>query len=144
MFELGLLDLDEPRGLAAQAAARERGAWPLHYVPGRVERRWYGIHKSFPPELWLPTDVDGAPILSPGDQRDQPTLGMNPVLLPRLAQAIAVVAEVFPGGFTFRATFAGSPVTGTATATPEELEALILESGLNEFTRYRVLANPND
>jgi hypothetical protein len=63
---------------------------------------------------------------------------MEPDLLPPLAEAVRVLGEELPQGFSFRATWAGSEVRDEQVLTAEALAGLVLAAHLNEFFCYRV------
>ncbi|MBJ7471648.1 MAG: hypothetical protein JHD16_10120 [Solirubrobacteraceae bacterium] len=141
MFDLELPSLTRERGEAAAHECADRNAWPLHFVAGRVERRWFGIEKAYPSVVDLPVDA-GGPALAPTAERDALTLELRPEAAHRLASTIQILATHFPEGFVFRATFSGSPVRDDHALSAPDLADLIRSNGLNEFTRYTVLPNP--
>lgn len=84
---------------------------------------------------------DGRHLLSVHAEWDAPAWAMEPDLLPPLAQAVRVLGEELPQGFSLRATWVGSEMRHEQVLTAEELASLVLASQLNEFTSYRVPPN---
>ncbi len=137
MFDLELPSLTTQRAEAAAQDAADRNAWPLHLVPGRVEKRWFGIEKAYPTVVELPIE-SGGPALAIEAERDADSLVMRAEASHRIAATIEILGHHFPEGFTFRATFAGSPVRHDETLAASDLADLVRTSRLNEFTRYTV------
>lgn len=137
MFDLELPSFTTEGAEAAAHEAADRNAWPLQLVPGRVEKRWFGIEKAYPTVVELPTE-SGGPALALEAERDADTLVMREDAAARIATTIEILGDHFPEGFTFRATYSGSPVRHDETLAATDLAALIRASGLNEFTRYTV------
>jgi hypothetical protein len=86
----------------------------------------------------MPEQLDDRHLLSDEAEWDAPAWAMEPDLLPALAEAIRVLGDELPQGFSLRATWAGSEVRHDCVLTAQELAELVLASSLNEFTRYRV------
>src|SRR5690349_16342521 len=99
MFDLELPSLTDERAEAAAHECADRNAWPLRFVPGRVEKRWFGIEKAYPSVLELPVD-SGGPALAPEAERDADALAFRPEAAHRIAATIDVIADHFPDGFT--------------------------------------------
>jgi hypothetical protein len=138
MFDLELPGLTDERGAALSDECEAVGAWPVEFVEGRVEKRWFGIEKFYPPVIELATsDADGS-ILAPTAARDAASIDMRAAALPRLALTTKLIADHFPEGYVFRATWSGAPIQIDEHVTPNQLAELIHASALNEFTRYRV------
>lgn len=138
MFDLELDGLTDEVGHAVAADCDTADAWPVAFVPGRVERRWFGIEKAYPTVLEIQaTDHDGS-ILDPAAERDADVVVFRPGAGSRLAETLRIVARHFPGGFGFIATHSGSPIQKERSMTVDEVAGLAADSRLNEFTRYRV------
>lgn len=137
MFDLQVENLTDAVGQSVIDAVTAAGAWPVAFVPGRVERRWFGIEKSYPTVLEIQSgDVRGSVLAT--EIRDADTVDLRLDARHRLGQTLAIIADHFPSGFVFIATHSGSPIQRNETPTPEELVTLAEESRFNEFTRYRV------
>jgi hypothetical protein len=131
-------DFTEAQGRAVEATCRERGAWPIRFVPPRRHRvALFGRH-DVGPTLRMPEQLGDRHLLSDEAEWDASALAMEPDLLPALADAIRVLGGELPQGFSLRATWTGSEVRYDCVLTVEELAGLVLASGLNEFTCYRV------
>ena len=63
---------------------------------------------------------------------------MEPEARRKLAETLRWLGTELQQGFTFRATWLGSPVEDEVVVSADELAALAADSKLNEFTRYRV------
>ena len=137
MFDLELASLSEERAEAAAQECADRNAWPLQFVPGRVEKRWFGVEKAYPTVIELPTE-SGGPVLALEAERDADALVMREEAAARIATTVEIISDHFPDGFTFRATYSGSPVRHDETLSAEDLADRIRASELNEFTRYPV------
>lgn len=137
MFDLELPSLTPERAEAAAQECADRNAWPLQFVPGRVEKRWFGVEKAYPTVVELPTE-SGGPALALEAERDAPALVMRDEAAARIATTVEIIGDHFPDGFTFRATYAGSPVRHDETLSADALAQLVRSSELNEFTRYTV------
>jgi len=140
LLELEVEGLSHGQGAIVEASARERGTWPVYFSP-RHCRRYFSIlgRREAGPVLWMPEQLDSdRHILSEDAQWDSPAWKMEPALLPSLGQAVRLLGEVLPQGFSFRATWTGSKVREEQVLCADELEDLVLSSKLNEFTRYRV------
>lgn len=142
MFDLEVEGLTDPTGRALEAACREAGAWPIIFAPGRVERRWFGIEKAYPPVLDIAVEDPSGPIVLPDAPREAERIVMRASALPALARTIGLVAEHFPGPLTFRATWSGSPIRTDVDLSLDDLLVRIERSFLNEAERYRVFARP--
>jgi hypothetical protein len=141
LLELSVERLTEEQGHAVELACRNLDAWPVHFVPRR-RRRWaiFGS-KMVGPRLSLPEQLDNEHHLLGDDAEwDAPAWAMEPALLPRFAATMRILGECLPQGFTLRATWVGSEVREERELDAGELANLVLASGLNEFTRYRVPA----
>ncbi len=138
MFDLEVEDLTAERGRAVDHECAARGAWPVTFAPGRVEKRWFGIEKAYPPVLDIDPRDDTGSILAVTAERDADTIDLRHDAIPRLIESIRVIADAFPEGFVFRATHSGTPIRINETPTVDELISLIQDGHLNEFTRYRV------
>jgi hypothetical protein len=141
LLELEVEGLTEEQGRAIEAKCRERGAWPVGFMPRRRRRfavfnpRWVG------PALSMPEQSDsGLHLLSDAADWDAPAWAMEPELLAPLAEAMRVLGDELPQGFALRATWVGSEIREERVLSADELAALALASQLNEFTRYRVPA----
>lgn len=137
MFDVEVPGLTSVRGQAAAEECADRNAWPVAFVPGREEKRIFGIKKAFPAVLELATDSGGSP-LAADVQRDADHIAMSPDAAVRIATSVQIISDHFPDGFSFRATWAGSPVQRDETLSIDDLVERIREAQLNEFTRYIV------
>lgn len=137
MFDIEVPGLTSVRGEAAAEEVADRNAWPIAFIPGREEKRIFGIKKSYPSVLELATDSGGSP-LAPNVQRDADHIAMYAGAAERIGTTVRVISDHFPEGFTFRATWAGSPVRHDETLSIDDLVERIRDSHLNEFTRYTV------
>ena len=137
MFDLELPGLTEARAEAVAQECADRNAWPIEFVPGREEKRWYGVRKSFPDVIEIPTE-SGKPALSDDAERDAEALAMRPEAAARIATTLEIIGDHFPDGFVFRATYSGSPVQYDEDVSVEDLAARVRGCALNEFTRYTV------
>src|SRR4051812_26389645 len=103
-----LLKLDVERLTAEQAqaveiACRRRKAWPIRSAPPR-RGSTLGHPRHAGPELRMPDrDDSGNELLSDQATWDAPAWKMEPTLLPSFAEAIRVLGEELPQGFTLRA-----------------------------------------
>ncbi len=88
----------------------------------------------------MPEEVDHDHVLSDDADGDADAWLMRPHLLRPLAEALLVLGEDLPQGFTFRATWTGSPARTHTVLRADELAALVLASGLDEHTAYQVPA----
>ncbi|MDQ8043388.1 MAG: hypothetical protein REI11_02210 [Patulibacter sp.] len=138
MFDLELGQLSDARGAAITDAVREANGWPVEFVAGRVEKRWFGVEKFYPPVLEILTEDDAGPILLPTATRDADAIALRPDAVAPLAVTVGVIADHSPEGFVFRATWSGSPILQDEHLRIPDLVRRIRASGLNEFTRYRV------
>jgi hypothetical protein len=138
MFDLEVEGLTDHRGRALADECLAVGAWPVSFVEGRVEKRWFGIEKFFPPVIEVATSDDDGTILAPNASRDAAAIAMRVDALPRLALTTKLISDHFPTGYIFRATWSGAPIQVDEHVTPDQLAQLIGASALNEFTRYRV------
>lgn len=138
MFDLELPGLTDQRGQAVAEECERLGAWPVTFVPERVEKRWFGVEKFYPPVLEVPASDGTRAALAPGAARDADTIAMNPKATDALAATVSVIADHFPEGFVFRATWSGSPIQRDEVVAVNDLASLIRRSALNEFTRYTV------
>lgn len=139
LLELIVDELTEEQGRTVERVCQERDAWPVHYAPRR-RRRWaiFGP-REVGPALWMPEQLDkGHHLLSDEAEWDAPAWAMEPELLPRFAEAIRILGEELPQGFTLRATWVGSEIREERELDADDLADLALASSLNEFTRYRV------
>ena len=84
--------------------------------------------------------VSGLMRVSDAAKWDAPAWAMTPELLPSLAEAVRVMGDPPPQGFTLRATWVGSEVREERAMSADELAEVILASQLNEFTQYRIPA----
>lgn len=137
MFDVEVPGLTSARGEAAAEEVADRNAWPIAFIPGREEKRIFGIRKAYPSVLELASDSGGSP-LAPNVQRDAKHIAMYASAADRIATTVRVISDHFPEGFTFRATWAGSPVRHDETLSIDDLVQIIQNSALNEFTRYTV------
>ncbi len=137
MFDVEVEGLTNARGQAAAEECADRNAWPITFIPGREEKRWFGIKKSYPAVLELATDSGGSP-LAPNVERDADHIAMYAGAADRIATTVRVISDHFPEGFVFRATWAGSPIQHDETLSINELAEKIRDCELNEFTRYTV------
>lgn len=138
MFDLEVENLTDARGRAVTADCAAGEAWPVAMVPGRVEKRWFGIEKAYPTVLEiLPEDEVGS-VLAASAERDAETVALRSDAPERLAHTLRIVDRHFPEGFGFIATYSGSPIQTERSLTIDDLAALVERSALNEFTRYRV------
>jgi hypothetical protein len=146
VLELSVEGLTEEQGRAVAAACRDRGAWPIEFLPRRRRRRRLaGFRpKEKGPRLSMPGELDGDRHLLADAEWDAIAWTMDPELLPSLAEAIRVLAEELPQGFALRATWVGSEVREVRVLSAGELVDLVLASRLNEFTSYRVPAHTRD
>lgn len=142
MFDLEVDGLTDARGQAVAEACADAGAWPVSFVPGRVERRWFGIEKSYPPVIEIVTQDGTGSILAVTAERDAATIDFRHDAVPRLAATVRIIDEHFPEGFVFRATHSGSPIRVDEEPSLDELVATIQAGHLSEFTRYRVPGHP--
>lgn len=93
-------DLTRAQGEAVEAHCRERGAWPV-----RLRVSAHGLFRRRDRlELVLRVVVDGQHLLSDDAQWDAGAWSMQPHLLDPLADAVLVLVEDLPQGFTMRAT----------------------------------------
>ena len=139
MLELNIEGLTDAQGRAIERKCRERDAWPIEYLPPCEKRVWFR-RRSFGPGLWLPESLNGRHLLSDEAIWDAPAWAMEPDLLRPFADAMRVLGEEVPQGFDFRATWVGSEVRHERVVSADQLAQLVLDSQLNEFTRYRVPA----
>jgi hypothetical protein len=87
----------------------------------------------------MPEQSDsGRHLLSDHATWDAPAWAMEPDLLPPLAEAVRVLGEELPQGFSLRATWVGSEVRHEHVLTADQLASLVLASQLDEFTSYKV------
>lgn len=140
MFDLDLPGLTPPLGVAIEQAVADAGAWPVRFTPGREEQRWFGIKKAYPTVLEILTADGQGHVLVDPDHWDETAWRFRLDAIPRLSSLIDVLAAHAPDGFTFRATWAGSPIEQTVSITPGELTELISDERVNDHTRYRVSA----
>lgn len=140
MFDLEVEGLTDQAGSTLEAAARRAGAWPVLFETGRVERRWFGIEKAYPPVLDIATSDAAGQIVLPDAPREADRILMRADALPHLAKTLALIAEHFPGPLTFRATWSGSPIRADVALTLDELLLRIRHCDLNESERYLVPA----
>lgn len=138
MFDLELGGLTDERGRAVADECRSRGTWPAAFVPGRVEKRWFGVEKSYPPVLELPDHDEAGPAIAADAARDAHAINFRPDAAEAVAATVEIVADHFPEGLVFRATWAGSPIEHDEIVSIDELTAIVRASRLNEFTRYTV------
>lgn len=139
MFDLELARLDEATGHAIEHAVADAGAWPVRFVPGREERRWFGVRKAYPTVLEILTADGTGHVLIDPDHWDEVAWQFRLDAVPRLVRLVEILADHAPDGFTFRATWAGSPIEHTVEVRPRELIVLISDQRLNDHTCYRVL-----
>jgi hypothetical protein len=144
MFDLDLPGLDADLGRAIEHAVADAGAWPVRFEPDREERRWFGVRKAYPTVLEILAADGRGHILIDADHWDEHAWQLRPDAIPRLAALVAILADHAPAGFTFRSTWAGSPIERTMSLTPAELIALIQGGRLNDHTRYRVPPHSRD
>ena len=138
MFDLELPGLTATLGQDLEHAVADAGAWPVRFTPGREERRWFGLRKSYPTVLEILTaDGQGHVLIDP-DTWDEHAWRFRPDAIERLARLVTILAEHVPDGFTFRATWAGSPIERTEHLSPDELVARIEREQVNDHTRYAV------
>jgi hypothetical protein len=138
MFDLEFDGLTNELGLALAHACADRGAWPVAFSEGRVEKRWFGIEKAYPPVLDIQAADGTGSILAVTAERDADTIDLRHDAIPRLVDTVRILGEHLPEGFVFRATHSGSPIQRDATVSVEGLATLIADGHLNEFTRYLV------
>jgi len=136
-LELAVEGLTTEQGRAVEAECRRRSAWPVSLVVGR---RRFGLLRPCEtgPSLVMPEQVDGRHLLSDDADWDAPAWRTDPELVAPLAEAIRVLGDELPQGFTLRATWVGSEARAEQVVTADELAELAERSQLNEFTRYRV------
>ncbi|HEX5979968.1 MAG TPA: hypothetical protein VFY52_02660 [Thermoleophilaceae bacterium] len=145
VLELSVDGLTEEQGRAIAKACRDRGAWPIEFLPRRRRRLGVFRPKEGGPRLSMPDGLDGdRHLLTDDAEWDAIAWTMQPELLPALAEAIRVLAEKLPQGFALRATWVGSEVREVRVLSAGELIELVLASQLNEFTSYRVPPHPRD
>lgn len=144
LFELEIRGVDESglRTLAHACSGPE--CWPVVFIPGREEKRWFGVRKAYPPVLELPVEADGASVLAAAARPDADAVPYSPAGAPRLAATVERIARQASEGIDFRGAWVGSPIERTEHVTLAELQALITGAGTNEFTRYRVRPVPRD
>jgi hypothetical protein len=138
MFDLDLGLVDLARGRAIEHAVADAGAWPVRFSEGWEERRWFGIRKAYPPVLDILTADGQGHVLADPDHWDEHAWQLRSDAAPRVATLLDILARHSPAGFTFRATWAGSPIEHTIDLTVEDLCAVVLDQRLNDHTRYRV------
>lgn len=138
MFDLEFEGLTDELGLALAHACADRGAWPVTFSEGRVEKRWFGIEKAYPPVLDIEAHDGTGPILAVTAERDAATIDLRHDAIPRLIDTVRILGEHLPDGFVFRATHSGSPIRLDETVSVDGLATIIAEGQLNEFTRYLV------
>jgi hypothetical protein len=139
VLELDVEGLTEDQGRMIEARCRERGAWPVRFSPLRRRRLALFGPREVGPTLSMPEQLDRERhLLSEHAEWDAPAWAMQPDLLPPLADAVRVLGEELPQGFTLRATWTGSEVRDEQVLTVEALASLVLAAQLNEFTSYRV------
>lgn len=138
MFDLEIPGLDRALGEAIEQAVADDAAWPVRFVSGREERRWFGVRKAYPAVLEI-LNADGqGHVLVDADHWDEDRWIFRPDAVTRLARLVEILAANAPAGFTFRATWAGSPIEQTVELHPMQLVELITAEQLNDHTRYRV------
>jgi len=138
MFDLELPGLDQVVGHAIEHAVADSGAWPVRFTPGREERRWFGVRKAYPTVLEILTaDGQGHVLVNP-DHWDEDAWQFRPDAIARLIRLVETLAGHAPSGFTFRATWAGSPIEQSVDLSPADLVRLIADEAVNDHTRYRV------
>ena len=137
LLELNATHLTDEQALAVEATCRERQAWPVEARPRRRRRTLFGPRFE-DPGLSLPDQIDGRHLLRDDAEWDAAAWAMDAQLLPALADAVRTLGELLPQGFTLRATWVGSEVREERVLSAEELADIVVASGLNEFTRYRV------
>jgi hypothetical protein len=139
MLVLDVEGLTEEQGRAIEARCRERGAWPVRFRPPRRRRIALLGPREVGPTLSMPEQLDsGRHLLSDHATWDAPAWAMEPDLLPLLAEAVRVLGDELPQGFSLRATWVGSEARHEHVLTADNLVGLVLASRLNEFTSYRV------
>jgi hypothetical protein len=138
VVELAVSKLTAEQGRAIEAATRKRDAWPVRYVPARVQRRRPLQRRAAGPSLAMPDSVDGRYLISDQASWDQPFWDLEPEFRPRLATSIRILGEFLPQGFRFRATWAGDEVRETVSLAAEELAERAASSTINEHTMYIV------
>jgi len=139
MFDLELVDVDEAAGIAVEHAVADAGAWPVRFTPGREERRWFGIRKAYPTVLEILTEDGTGHVLVNPDHWDEDAWQFRPDAIPRLVGLIEILSRHAPAGFTFRATWAGSPIEQSIELPAAALMSLFADGLVNDHTRYRVL-----
>lgn len=138
MFDLELPELTPQLSRAIEHAVADAGAWPVRFTPGREERRWYGVRKSFPDVLEvLTSDARGHVLMDP-EHWDEHAWEFRPDAVERIARLIEVLGDHAPGPFVFRATWAGSPIERRARLSVEALADLVRSGELNDHTAYVV------
>ncbi len=140
MFDLELPALTTDIGVAIEHAVADAGAWPVRFTPGREERRWFGIRKAYPTVLEVLTADGQGHVLQRPDHWDEVSWKLRPDALPRLVALIDILARISPAGFTFRATWAGSPIERTIELPATKLATLVSAQQLNDHTRYVIPA----
>ncbi|MFT4034045.1 MAG: hypothetical protein QM679_00555 [Patulibacter sp.] len=138
MFDLELPGLTALSGVLVEQAVADAGAWPVRFSPSREERRWFGIRKAYPAVLEILTADGQGHILCNPDRWDEHRWQLRPDAAPRLARLIELLAHYTERDFTFRATWAGSPIEQTVRLPVTELAALVRANRLNDHTRYVV------
>lgn len=143
LFELEVRGADQDGLRAIAQACTGPRYWPVEFVPGREERRWFGIRKAYPPALVLPERAAGRSVLAAHAEPDAEAVPFAPDAAPLLAATVARIASYATGGMDFRAAWVGSPIERTELVTLAQLQGLITGPGTNEFTRYRVRSVPS-
>ena len=141
MSFLLILDVDgltEDQGRTIEARCRQPGMWPVRFRPSHRRRFAVFGPREAGPTISMPDTDNGRHLLSADAVWDAPAWAMEPDLLPRLAQTVAVLGEELPQGFSLRATWSGSEVRHERLVATNDLASLVLASQLNEFTLYRV------
>lgn len=138
MFDLEFDGLTDELGRDIAVECVRRGAWPVTFRAGRVEKRWFGIEKAYPPVLEIEAGDETGPILAVTAERDADTIDLRHDAIPRLVDTVRILADHLPDGFVFRATHSGSPIQIDEEPTVQDLVELIERGQLNEFTRYTV------
>jgi hypothetical protein len=138
-LELAVEGLTDEQGRRVEEKARERATWPIHYAPRRRRRFAVFGPRAVGPALWMPEQrADGQDLLGDEAMWDAPAWEMEWSVLPSFADAIRVLGEELPQGFTLWATWSGSWVEQEHVMSADELADLAAASLLHEFTPYRV------
>ncbi len=141
LFKLEVDGLTDDQGAAIERASTQRDTWPIRFAERRRRRFALFGPRIVGPSLWMPEEFEsGQHVLTDATAWDEPTWDMDPELVPKLAEAIRLLGELVPQGFSFRATWVGSDVREERSLSADDLAETVLASQLNEFTRYRVPA----